>query len=59
MKVKLNQPLNLDGTSYRKGDEVQMKVEDAKPLIRARLVEPVAERAVLRPQMEIRDAGQP
>ena len=57
MKIKLEQPLNLNGISYRKGDEVQLPTDEAKTLVKAKLATVTQERAVLPPQhMEIRDA---
>jgi len=54
MKVKLLQPMNLEGRDYRKDDEVQMAPQDAKALVRAGYAVMVAERAVNRPAVEIR-----
>ena len=54
MKIKLLQPMNLEGRDYRKDDEVQMNPQDAKVLVRAGYAVMVAERAVNRPAVEIR-----
>ena len=56
MKIKLLQPLNLNGKSYRSGEEVQLPPIDAKALLKAKLAVAVYERAVHVPEMEIRDA---
>lgn len=57
MKVKFTQPLNVNGTNYRMGDEAQLSPQDAKSLVRAGYATIVVERAVVAPRdMEIRDA---
>jgi hypothetical protein len=54
MKVRLLQPMNLEGRDYRKDDEVQLQVKDAKALIRNKYAVAVVERAIERPQVEVR-----
>ena len=55
MKVRFEQPVNVNGKNYRKGDEGQLSVEDAKALARAGFVTIIKERAVVVPQMETRE----
>jgi hypothetical protein len=54
MKVRLLQPMNLEGRDYRKDDEVQLQVKDAKALIRNKYAVAVVERAIELPKVEIR-----
>ena len=56
MKIRLEKPLNINGISYRYGDELQLPPEEAKALIKSGLAISVIERAVLTPRhAEIRD----
>ncbi len=56
MKIKLLQPLNIDGKDFRAGDIIQVsgKAEDAYALIRGGYAVAVIERAVDTSTVEVR-----
>ncbi len=54
MKIRLLQPMNIEGHNYQSGDEIQIAPRDGQALVRAGLAVAVIERAVERPQVEIR-----
>ena len=54
MKVKFLQPVNLEGKEYRKGDEANLKPNEALAMVRGGYAQVVQERAVHRPEAEVR-----